>query len=50
MNTEIASIIMAAGRGSRMQGYAGNKTLLPLWPGRTVFEGHHPILLHLMDQ
>jgi bifunctional UDP-N-acetylglucosamine pyrophosphorylase / glucosamine-1-phosphate N-acetyltransferase len=47
--TDIASIIMAAGRGSRMTGYAGNKTLLPLVPGATIFEGQRPLLLHLMD-
>ncbi len=50
MNTEVASIIMAAGRGSRMQGYAGNKTLLPLAPEGSIFEGRRPILLHLLDQ
>jgi bifunctional UDP-N-acetylglucosamine pyrophosphorylase/glucosamine-1-phosphate N-acetyltransferase len=44
-----ASIIMAAGRGSRMQGYDGNKTLLPLVPGSSVFIGSHPILLNLME-
>ncbi|MBW2248885.1 MAG: MobA-like NTP transferase domain containing protein, partial [Deltaproteobacteria bacterium] len=47
-DSEIASIIMAAGRGSRMTGYEGNKTLLPLWPGTSTFEGSHPILLHLL--
>lgn len=40
---------MAAGRGSRMKGYAGNKTLLPLIPGQSIFEGERPLLLHLMD-
>jgi bifunctional UDP-N-acetylglucosamine pyrophosphorylase/glucosamine-1-phosphate N-acetyltransferase len=45
----VASIVMAAGRGSRMKGYAGNKTLLPLEPGETVFKGHRPIITHLMD-
>ncbi|WP_372680910.1 NTP transferase domain-containing protein [Desulfosarcina sp.] len=45
----VASIIMAAGRGSRMQGYGGNKTLLPLVPGRSVFIGSQPILMHLME-
>lgn len=45
----IATIIMAAGRGSRMKGYAGNKTLLPLIPGRSIFHGQRPLLLHLMD-
>ena len=47
-DSEIASIIMAAGRGSRMTGYEGNKTLLPLRPGTSTFEGSHPILLHLL--
>jgi bifunctional UDP-N-acetylglucosamine pyrophosphorylase/glucosamine-1-phosphate N-acetyltransferase len=47
-NSEISSIIMAAGRGSRMTDYAGNKTLLPLLPGNSVFEGTHLILHHLM--
>jgi bifunctional UDP-N-acetylglucosamine pyrophosphorylase / glucosamine-1-phosphate N-acetyltransferase len=50
-NTDrVASIIMAAGRGSRMKGYAGNKTLLPLIPGSSPLEGQRPLLLHLMDQ
>ena len=46
---EIASIIMAAGRGSRMTGYEGNKTLLPLMPGPSSFEGSHLILHHLIS-
>ncbi|MGD8543297.1 MAG: NTP transferase domain-containing protein [Desulfobacteraceae bacterium] len=45
---DVASIVMAAGRGSRMQGYAGNKTLLPLVAGETPFCGSRPILLHLL--
>jgi bifunctional UDP-N-acetylglucosamine pyrophosphorylase/glucosamine-1-phosphate N-acetyltransferase len=45
----IATVIMAAGRGSRMKGYTGNKTLLPLIPGQSIFHGQHPLLLHLMD-
>jgi bifunctional UDP-N-acetylglucosamine pyrophosphorylase/glucosamine-1-phosphate N-acetyltransferase len=48
-DSEIASIIMAAGRGSRMTGYEGNKTLLPLRPETSTFEGSHPILLHLLE-
>jgi bifunctional UDP-N-acetylglucosamine pyrophosphorylase/glucosamine-1-phosphate N-acetyltransferase len=48
VNSEIASIIMAAGRGSRMTGYDGNKTLLPLMPGNSIFEGTHLILHHLV--
>ncbi|GBC61375.1 MobA-like NTP transferase domain containing prot ein [Desulfonema ishimotonii] len=51
MNTEsrIASVIMAAGRGSRMKAYDGNKTLLPLIPGDSPFEGSQPILRHIID-
>ncbi|MGA6924809.1 MAG: NTP transferase domain-containing protein [Desulfosarcina sp.] len=45
----VASIILAAGRGSRMKGYAGNKTLLPLEPGSSIFNGHRPIVSHLME-
>ena len=45
----VASIIMAAGRGSRMQGYTGNKTLLPLIPGDSIFNGRRPIIMHLME-
>lgn len=45
----VASIIMAAGRGSRMKGYGGNKTLLPLEPGASAFDGRHPIVMHLME-
>ena len=40
---------MAAGRGSRMTGYAGNKTLLPLMPGNSTLEGTHLILHHLIS-
>lgn len=32
-----------------MKGYEGNKTLLPLVPGSTIFNGHHPIIMHLME-
>lgn len=48
--SEVASIIMAAGRGSRMKGYAGNKTLLPLVPGPSIYEGRHPLLLHIVGR
>lgn len=42
---KIASLIFAAGKGSRMKGYDGNKTLLPLVPDNTdPFQGDHPIL------
>jgi bifunctional UDP-N-acetylglucosamine pyrophosphorylase/glucosamine-1-phosphate N-acetyltransferase len=49
MNTPIASIIMAAGRGSRMKGYPGNKTLLPLIAGESLFQGERPILCHIIE-
>jgi bifunctional UDP-N-acetylglucosamine pyrophosphorylase/glucosamine-1-phosphate N-acetyltransferase len=45
----VASIILAAGRGSRMRDYKGNKTLLPLVPGEAPFQGTHPMLLHILD-
>ena len=45
----VISIIMAAGRGSRMKGYAGSKTLLPLVPQNSIFDGAHPIVMHLME-
>ena len=44
----VASIIMAAGRGSRMKGYTGNKTILPLVPAATIFEGDTPIVMNLI--
>jgi bifunctional UDP-N-acetylglucosamine pyrophosphorylase/glucosamine-1-phosphate N-acetyltransferase len=47
--TSVGAIIMAAGRGSRMKGYTGNKTLLPLEPGASLFEGRRPLLLQLMQ-
>jgi len=45
-----ASVIFAAGKGSRMTGYDGNKTLLPLIPGETPFQGERPMLLHILGQ
>ena len=45
---ETGSVILAAGRGSRMKGYDGNKTLLPLIPGRSPFEGKLPILVYIL--
>lgn len=51
MNHEqTASIIMAAGRGSRMKGYSGSKTLLPLIPQVSMYDGVRPILRHILDQ
>ena len=45
-----ASIVFAAGKGSRMAPYEGNKTLLPLIPGNSPFDGERPILRHILDQ
>jgi bifunctional N-acetylglucosamine-1-phosphate-uridyltransferase/glucosamine-1-phosphate-acetyltransferase GlmU-like protein len=44
-----ASVIFAAGRGSRMTGYTGNKTLLPLIPSVDVYTGSHPLLLEVLQ-
>ncbi len=45
-----ASLIFAAGKGSRMKGYHGNKTLLPLKAGEpSPFKGSHPILLRILE-
>ena len=43
-----ASVILAAGRGSRMKGYSGNKTLLPLIPEKSFYEGSYPILFNIL--
>jgi bifunctional UDP-N-acetylglucosamine pyrophosphorylase/glucosamine-1-phosphate N-acetyltransferase len=43
-----ASLIFAAGKGSRMKDYDGNKTLLPLKPFHSPFQGSDPILLHIL--
>ncbi len=48
-NPETASIIFAAGKGSRMKGFEGNKTLLPLVPEQSPFDGNHSILLQILD-
>jgi len=47
--TETASVILAAGRGSRMKEFRGNKTLLPLVPEQSPFEGKFPILLEILN-
>ncbi len=45
----VAGVIFAAGKGSRMVGYSGNKTLLPLVPGEeSIYEGEHPLLREVM--
>jgi len=43
-----ASIIFAAGFGSRMKDFSGNKTLLPLLPGSNPFEGECPIIFQIV--
>ncbi len=45
---EAVSIVFAAGRGTRMLGYTGNKTLLPLIPEKSVYEGDHPLLVEVL--
>ena len=44
-----ASVIFAAGRGSRMKGYEGNKTLLPLIAGDESFKGSRPMLIEVLS-
>jgi bifunctional UDP-N-acetylglucosamine pyrophosphorylase/glucosamine-1-phosphate N-acetyltransferase len=43
-----ASVILAAGRGSRLKGFDGSKALLPLIPKTSPFEGDCPILLEIL--
>ncbi len=45
----VASIIMAAGRGTRMRNYQGNKTLLPLIPVSSPFEGSQPLIQNILE-
>jgi bifunctional UDP-N-acetylglucosamine pyrophosphorylase / glucosamine-1-phosphate N-acetyltransferase len=45
---QAVSIVFAAGKGTRMVGYAGNKTLLPLIPGISVYDGDRPLLLEVL--
>lgn len=47
-DSDIVSVVMAAGRGSRMKAFDGNKTLLPLVPGKSRFDGQEPILVHVL--
>jgi len=49
IDTKTASVILAAGRGSRMKGYEGNKTILPLIQGKSPYEGSRPILINIID-
>jgi bifunctional UDP-N-acetylglucosamine pyrophosphorylase/glucosamine-1-phosphate N-acetyltransferase len=50
MTAKTASVIMAAGRGSRMKGFEGNKTLLPLISEKSPYQGRHPILVNILKQ
>jgi bifunctional UDP-N-acetylglucosamine pyrophosphorylase/glucosamine-1-phosphate N-acetyltransferase len=43
-----AAIIFAAGYGSRMKGFSGNKVLLPLIPESDPFRGRHPIIVEII--
>ena len=45
----VASIILAAGKGSRMVGFEGNKTLLPLLPHASIYSGDRPLLLEVLE-
>ncbi len=47
--TGTAGIVFAAGKGSRMTGYGGNKTLLPLLAGDSLFEGSRPLIGEVLD-
>lgn len=47
--TKSASVVLAAGKGTRMIGYEGNKTLLPLIPTGSLFTGTRPLLLEVLD-
>jgi bifunctional UDP-N-acetylglucosamine pyrophosphorylase/glucosamine-1-phosphate N-acetyltransferase len=48
-HVETTSIVFAAGKGTRMTGYGGNKTLLPLVAGKSRFEGERPLLREVLD-
>lgn len=48
---EVASLILAAGRGTRMVGYGGCKALLPLVPSKdSIYEGERPFIIEIMKQ
>ena len=47
-STKTVSLILAAGRGSRMREFEGNKSLLPLIPDKSLYEGKCPMLLHIL--
>lgn len=43
------SVILAAGRGSRMKNYSGNKALLPLIPQESPFVGSRPFIVEILS-
>ncbi len=47
-----ASIVLAAGRGTRMIGFNGNKTVLPLIPfsRENPYEGDRPLIVEILSQ
>jgi bifunctional UDP-N-acetylglucosamine pyrophosphorylase / glucosamine-1-phosphate N-acetyltransferase len=45
----MCSLVLAAGKGSRMRGYGGNKALLPLVSDGDPFQGTRPILSHILE-
>ena len=48
-SSRTASLILAAGRGTRMKGYTGSKALLPLVPGESYYGGTQPFLLEILN-
>lgn len=48
-SVQAASVVFAAGKGSRMLGFEGNKTLLPLVAGASLYEGERPMLLEVLS-
>lgn len=47
--TKACSIILAAGRGTRMKGYSTNKALLPLIPDKGPFQGKRPFIEEILE-
>lgn len=48
---DVASVILAAGRGTRMIGYGGCKALLPLIPfDKSPYEGERPFIVEILEQ
>ena len=43
-----AAVIFAAGYGSRVRGFSGNKVLLPLIPESGLFNGRHPMIVEII--